>query len=159
LLIICGAHLPKWKYTAGVFRKISVRALGAQALDIDFVKTSFIGRTHFIFVRYPVTNNSLRYSNRFRFQGNVVEVNRMWECIWKLLRRFLCAGNISAGCKNELWIVNWKRGEKQWPWSIRRTFFHIFLKRLTKSRKYVRQDSRCSGRQSNQGPPEWETRG
>jgi hypothetical protein len=47
--------------------------------DVDFVETTFTGRTDFIVVRYSATYNGLPSNNRFRFQGNIVEVNSIWE--------------------------------------------------------------------------------
>jgi hypothetical protein len=54
-----------------------VRALGTQMWNADFVETGFTGRTDFVVVRYSVAINGLSSNNLFRFQGNVVKVDRI----------------------------------------------------------------------------------
>jgi hypothetical protein len=72
-------NLPKYNWVPDIFWKITVRALGVQMGDVDFVETSFTGRTDSTVVRYSSTNNGLASNNRFRFQGNVVEINSIWK--------------------------------------------------------------------------------
>jgi hypothetical protein len=54
-----------------------VRALGTQMWNADFVETGFTGRTDFVVLRYLVTNNGPSSNNLFRFQSNVVKVDRI----------------------------------------------------------------------------------
>jgi hypothetical protein len=52
--VICGAYAHKYNCIGGIFRKITIRPLGAQTRNADFVKICFISRTNFIFVRYSL---------------------------------------------------------------------------------------------------------
>jgi hypothetical protein len=56
-----------------------VLPLGSQTGNVDPVESDSIDGTDFTVVRQSVTNSGLPSNNRFRFQGNVVEVNRMLE--------------------------------------------------------------------------------
>jgi hypothetical protein len=69
-----------------MFRKLTVRALGAHKLQVDFVETGFVGQTDFIFVRYSPVNNDLMNSSRVLF--NIMKVTRIFESICKISHRF-----------------------------------------------------------------------
>jgi hypothetical protein len=73
--------LPKWNRLSSVFRVLNIRALGAHTRNVDFVGTGFTGRTDSILVWNSATNNGLPSSNRFRFQGNVINNNCIRESL------------------------------------------------------------------------------
>jgi hypothetical protein len=56
--------------------------------NVDFVETCFSGWIDFIVVRYSVANNDLPSNKRFRCQGNLVKVNRVWRKFGISLRRY-----------------------------------------------------------------------
>jgi hypothetical protein len=61
----------------GILRNMTVCALGVQTEEVDFVETGFTGWMDILVVRYRVTNSGLQRNNRFCFQGNVVQSNRL----------------------------------------------------------------------------------
>jgi hypothetical protein len=75
--IICGGNLPKRNCIGSVFKKVPVRAPGAQTRNVEFVKAGFIGLTDFIFVRYLASNSDMQCDNMFRFEGNAVKIKRI----------------------------------------------------------------------------------
>jgi hypothetical protein len=78
--------------------------------DVDFVETSFAGRTDFIVVRYSSSYNGLPSNNRFRFQGNVVELNSIQESIYIAFTDIFL-------------IVSVGRGRVIWHWSFRVAYY------------------------------------
>jgi hypothetical protein len=51
---------------------------GTRDRNVDFEsKPTLLAKTDFVVFRYSVTNNGLMSINRFRFQGNVIEVSRL----------------------------------------------------------------------------------
>lgn len=66
---------PNANCLGGVFLKITVAQLGVHIRNANFLETcfTFTDKTDFNVVRYSAVNNL------FRYQGNVVEVNRICE--------------------------------------------------------------------------------
>jgi hypothetical protein len=73
--------LNKNAWVGGIFRIMTVCALGTQMLNVDFVSTCFTDSMDFTVVRYLVISNRLSSNTRFRFNGNVVRVSRIWQSI------------------------------------------------------------------------------
>jgi hypothetical protein len=69
--VIYGDHRPTQHCTGGIFRKITVRALGVPNTEVQCVKTGFTGRTN-VPVRRHSTTKSLTNNNLFRSQGNLI---------------------------------------------------------------------------------------
>jgi hypothetical protein len=61
--------------------------LGVQKLYVNFLETDFATHNSFTVFRHSATNSGLRCKNRFRFQGNATEVNRMRPSMCNVLRR------------------------------------------------------------------------
>jgi hypothetical protein len=53
---------------------MTVRVKGVGTRHVNFVESAFIRRKNFT-DRYVKTNNALPGNNRFRFQGNAVNIN------------------------------------------------------------------------------------
>jgi hypothetical protein len=49
--------------------------------NICFVEIGIAGQTDFILVRHSATSNCLPRNKRFRFQGNLVKVSSIRECM------------------------------------------------------------------------------
>jgi hypothetical protein len=58
---------------------ITVHALGAQMQNVNSSETGFSARTDFAVVLHSLANNGLSSKNRFRFQDNIIKVNRVRE--------------------------------------------------------------------------------
>jgi hypothetical protein len=68
-----------------------VGSLGAQTSYITFLETGLTGQSDFIFVRYSATTNGLPSNTQFSFQGNVIKVNRIGECMCNAFATVLSA--------------------------------------------------------------------
>jgi hypothetical protein len=73
----------------GIFRKITECTLVARSGNFRFLDTSFSRKKYFVIVRYSATNNDLPCNNRFRFQGNVFRVSRVWESMFNVFAPIL----------------------------------------------------------------------
>jgi hypothetical protein len=104
--IFYGDHLPKYSWVGDISCKIRVHALGVQMRYVDFVETSFTGRTNFIVVRYSSSYNGLPSNNRFRFHGNVAQVSG--------IRESMC-----VFCTHIFLIVSVVRERVIWHWGFR----------------------------------------
>jgi hypothetical protein len=80
-----GGHFPKQNWIGGTFPKITVRTLQAQTWDAAFVETRFTGPADLTAVRYSVTSNGLSDTRQFRFQGNVIEIGRIWNLMCNVI--------------------------------------------------------------------------
>jgi hypothetical protein len=55
--------------------------LGVQTRNIISLESGFTGRTQFIVGGYTVTKNGVPSGSEFSFQGNLMKLNRILECM------------------------------------------------------------------------------